>query len=253
MPTIPDFRPSESLAVALAHEHTAPHRTESASALEDRRFSALSHALRNPLNTMAAAIEVLNRVDAQAALAARAREIISQQVRVMARLLDGQGKAAPMTGAALEPPPECLELAGVTRAAMALAQGAAASKRLSFSSSLAPVWVDADARYAQQLIGTLLAEAIQQASPGSEVRIELSADAQDAVLRLRHARARTGLAPAGDPDRSTRRHPALALAACLVELRGGSFSMNNDADGGELAIGFRVGTDPGPPAHAVVA
>src|SRR5690606_4849461 len=69
-------------------EQAARLDAEQANRAKDEFLAMLGHELRNPLGAIAAACEVLDRVDAHAEPSRKARLIISRQTRHLARLMD---------------------------------------------------------------------------------------------------------------------------------------------------------------------
>jgi len=64
-------------------------------------LAGVAHELRNPLNAISAALEVLNRSPADAPRAVRAREVIARQIErmtVVIERLDAEPPAPPQSG-----------------------------------------------------------------------------------------------------------------------------------------------------------
>jgi signal transduction histidine kinase len=81
------------LITAERREQAARREAEAANRSKDEFLAMLGHELRNPLNAIASAAEVLNRLQAGGDTAAAAREIIARQTRRRART----GAASAMT------------------------------------------------------------------------------------------------------------------------------------------------------------
>ena len=78
----------EARAVILAREQAAREDAEAANRAKDEFLAMLSHELRNPLDVIASAVHVLDAIGSSEPRHVHTREVIGQQVRQLARLVD---------------------------------------------------------------------------------------------------------------------------------------------------------------------
>jgi signal transduction histidine kinase len=222
---------------------------EAANRAKDELLGMLGHELRNPLNAIVTAVEVLRRAAPDSDLATSARAVIARQTRKLAAMLDelldvGQVMADEVT-LALQP----VDLAELARGAVAGAQASADQRQQQLVvGELAALCVRGDARRLTQVLGHLLDNAMKYTPAGSTIRVELLHEAGAALLRVQD----TG--PGIEPDLLPRifepfvqgerglDRPAgglglgLALVKRLVELHGGTVRAGTSAHGS----GFEV-------------
>ena len=141
----------------------------------DSWLGMLGHELRNPLNGIVTAAEVLRAADGGSKMADSARAVLTRQVRKLTRMVDdlsdfGQvvGRQAPLTMR----PVELRELFGRSvQAALPLACDKTLRLRLE---AAAPVWIDADASRIEQVMARLLDHAIGQTPGAGEITVRLA-------------------------------------------------------------------------------
>lgn len=209
---------------------------------KDEFLAMLAHELRNPLAAIASAIQVLARVDQHDPHAGRARDIIQRQVGHMAHLVDDLlDVARVMTGKiVIEPQPVNLsESVQSCVTALSLSQKVAARVEVTAES----VWIRADVVRLEQIVGNLVSNALKFSPNARPVRISVSVEGSDAVLRV--ADEGIGIEPDFLPyifdlfvqaDRPTGHSNGglgigLTLVRKLVQLHGGSIKASSAGKG----------------------
>lgn len=222
---------------------------EAANRAKDELLAMLGHELRNPLNAIVTAVEVLRRADPGSELAASARAVVARQTRKLAAMVDelldvGQVMADEVS-LALQP----LDLTELVRSAVAGAQAGAAERQQQLvAGEFAALRVRGDARRLAQVLGHLLDNAMKYTPAGGTIRVELLHDADDALLRVQDS------GPGIEPDLLPRifepfsqgerglDRPAgglgigLALVKRLVELHGGMVRAGTSARGSRFEV-----------------
>jgi len=236
-------RTETELAATIASEQAARHEAELAGRAKDEFLAMLGHELRNPLNAIATAIEVLNRLDASAPPAVRAREIIAHQSRHLAHLMDrllGIGRVLANDVQLLRQP---VDLAALVRNAMAAARFKADAKRLQLHAQLGNAWIDADPQRIGDVLEQLIDNAIRYTPEDGEVEIRLAADDGRARLSVRDNGPGIDAAllprlfdPFVQGARSIDRRAGglgigLTLVKRLVELHGGAIDVRSNENG----------------------
>src|SRR5262249_50058072 len=81
-------RAAEAGSALLAWEHAARQDAEAANRAKDEVLAMLGHELRNPLEVIASAVQVLDAISSKEPRAVHTRQVITQQVHHLARLVD---------------------------------------------------------------------------------------------------------------------------------------------------------------------
>lgn len=222
---------------------------EAANRAKDELLAMLGHELRNPLNAIVTAVEVLRRAEPDSELAASARAVVARQTRKLAAMVDelldvGQVMADEVS-LALQP----VNLAELVRNVVAGAQATAAERQQQLvAGELVALQVRGDARRLTQVLGHLLDNAMKYTPAGGTIRVELLHDAGDALLRVHDSGP--GIAPDLLPrifepfvqgERGLDRPNGglgigLALVKRLVELHGGTVRAGTSAHGGRFEV-----------------
>jgi len=229
--------------IDITERKRAEADAETASRAKDEFLAMLGHELRNPLNAIATAVEVLNRVEAAAPAAIRAREIIANQTRHLARMMDRLLDVGRVIGDDVELLRQPVELAALVGRALNAAHSKAMARQHRFEVSLSETWVDADVQRIEQVLEQLLDNAIRYTPPGGSISVRLHAD--DGMARLTVRDSGVGIDPAlmqhvfqpfVQGERGLARHDGglgigLTLVKRLLELHGGSITARSDASG----------------------
>ncbi len=170
-------------------EHAAARRVErdhAGSRAQDEILGLLGHELRNPMNALATAVEVLDRADPAAPEATSARHIIGRQTRRLAQLVADVGDAGRAFADRREPVCRPLDLGELLRdcAARAGPKAEATGRRVACD-VVAGVRLDADAPQLAAAVDRLLDEALRDAPAGATVAVRLRVvDTLDAVIEI---------------------------------------------------------------------
>lgn len=192
---------------------------------QTRWLRGATHELRNRLAALDGAAEVLHMVHADAAVQARARTIVAEQVLALGRLadhLDG------LLADGLQRPAQVCDLALLARAALESQRPAAQRAGQMLLHDLRPAPVLGDPLALELAIGCLLRQQLRRLPAGGAVVLRVQTEGERAWLELRssadeatQARAwQEADAPAGgpaaDPDLGS------ALAQATIERHGGT-------------------------------
>jgi signal transduction histidine kinase/ActR/RegA family two-component response regulator len=150
---------------------------------KDEFLTMLAHELRNPLGAIEGAAQVLGLTTLREPRAIHARDVIHRQASHMARLVDDLldvGRV--MTGKiVLERQP--VDLGDSVKACVAgITSGQRAKGRVEVT--VEPIWVNADPVRLEQIIANLVSNALRFSPADRPVRVSVSAEGTDAVLRV---------------------------------------------------------------------
>ncbi|HEY6100361.1 MAG TPA: GAF domain-containing sensor histidine kinase [Anaeromyxobacter sp.] len=204
---------AEALAPAIVQAFVAKRATDAlrvseqratahAEALRDRDrrkdefLAMLSHELRNPLAPIRTALFLLDRLDARAPQAHRAREIATRQVAHLARLVDDLLDVTRIARGKVELRVGRHDLTAIVRRAGEDHRALMAARALWFELTTpdAPAWVRGDDTRLAQVVGNLLQNAAKFTAAGGHVRLSLAVDG--ATARIRVADDGVGIEPA---------------------------------------------------------
>ena len=240
---------------------------EAANRARDEFVAMLGHELRNPLGAIATAIHVLDaRADPHDA-SAPLRGIIARQTQHLARLVGDLLDVSKLVSGkvVLNTQPE--DLREVVMRAVASFHEAGKARKHVVSVTGAGVRVQADATRLQQVVASLLDNAVKYTPPQGRVDITVASDGPDAVLTVRDTGA--GIRPEILPqifdvfvqgsDTMARSAGGLGLGLTivkrLVELHGGTVSASSPGPdrGSEFVVRLpRLAGQPEPGQPIVV-
>ncbi len=252
-------------AALVQREHAARIEAEAANRTKDEFLAMLGHELRNPLSAIAAAIEVLNHVDANADTALSARGIIARQTRHLARLMDDLLDVARVISGKILLTRQRINLAPLVERLAATMKLTGVADRHQLSVELHDVWVDADATRIEQVVNNLLTNALKYTPASGRIDVRVGGDGDQAQLEVRDTGV--GIPPALLPkifdlfvqaERTLDRRAGglgigLTLVRRLVELHGGSVSVASSAAGSVFTVRLPAVEAPaGAPEHTRV-
>ncbi|HXE38935.1 MAG TPA: ATP-binding protein, partial [Azonexus sp.] len=230
-------------AALIEREHAARVEAEAANRAKDEFLAMLGHELRNPLSAIAAAIEVLNHVEADAAAALSARTIIARQTRHLGRLMDDLLDVARVISGKIMLTRQPINLVSLVERLVATMQLTGIADRHQLDLALDEVWIDADPTRIEQVVNNLLTNALKYTPAGGRIEVRVGGDGGQAVLEVRDTGV--GIHPALLPkvfdlfvqaERTLDRRAGglgigLTLVRRLVELHGGTVGAASSAAG----------------------
>ena len=175
---------TEQVATRRALEQTMEQLREEESR-KDQFMAVLGHELRNPLAGIDGGLRLLEGGVAadreQWALA-----MMRNQVRQLTGLLDDLLDVSSIARGKLELRRRVVALAQLVEAATVstAARRADSEQRLILSLPDEPLHVDADPRRVEQVLANLLVNASKYSDPGTEIRLEVRSDAEEAVIEV---------------------------------------------------------------------
>ena len=172
------------------HRHLEEdHRTRAAQLAElDRRkdefLGMLAHELRNPLNAIAAANSLMDRVGAQDARNQRLRNTLRRQTRHLARLVDDLLEVSRVTRGKMRLQPEPGDLLEILRSAVDNTRPTLEARRQSLDLALPEgvIGVNADALRLEQVFVNLLMNASKYSEPGARISVSVDCAAGDRAM-----------------------------------------------------------------------
>ena len=141
---------------------------------KDEFLAMLAHELRNPLAPIRNAVEVMRRTQ-DAAVHAKARELIGRQADHLSRLVDDLLEVSRITSGKLVPQKRVARLAGIVDVALEVARplAQAAEQRLEARMPAEDLWIEADAVRMSQVISNLLHNATKFTPRGGRIALEV--------------------------------------------------------------------------------
>ena len=181
------IRLAEQAAIAIqnarlfAREGVARAEAEAANRGKDEFLAMLSHELRNPLGAIASAIQVLDRVD-DAAVAARARVVITRQIQHLSRLVEDLLDVSRATTGKITVRREVVDLGAIAERTVAEVAARHPGRAGEISLAARPVRVLGDAVRLEQVITNLVANALKYTPFGG--RVTVTVDEVDGAATL---------------------------------------------------------------------
>ena len=208
----------------------------------DDFLAMLSHELRQPLAAALAAIEI-QKLSPRADRQERARRVIEQQVRYMARLVGDLSEVSRISRGTIELKRERLDVGPLVRETLAMSESLFEERRQTVVVVIdrEPVCVNADAIRLKQVLSNLLKNAASYTPPGGSVTVRVDSIGDQARLRIKDTGA--GIAPEALDQIFELFHRGvtlgdgqsagigLAVVRRLVELHGGTVSAASDGPG----------------------
>lgn len=202
-------------------------------------LATLSHELRNSLGVIRNASQVLRTEVSASAAQATARLTIERQIRQMTRLVDDLLDVSRIRTGKLQLEWEPIELCRVIGQAREAVQFLMQqrSHRVTVSIPERGLWLQGDPLRLEQVFVNLLTNAAKYTDPGGEVRVSVTEEGREAVVRILD----TGIGIAADvlphvfdlylQVKSSARNPGLGLGLplvrSLVERHGGRVSVSS--------------------------
>ena len=212
---------------------------------KDEFLATLAHELRNPLAPAMNALELLRSAPRDAAVQARAREMLERQLRQMKRLIDDLMDVSRITQGKLTLRREQVELKAIIEAAIEASRPMLNAKghHLDVDIPRDPVSIDGDAARLTQMLSNLLGNSCKFTPPGGRIRLQARCAGADLTISVRDNGV--GIPPEllaqvfdlfTQGDRSLERSTdglgiGLSLVDRLAQMHGGSVEARSDGPG----------------------
>jgi PAS domain S-box-containing protein len=226
-------------------EKAARQQAEAASRAKDEFLATVSHELRTPLTAVLGWVKMLATGPMDTATSKKALDVIERNVRSQAKLIEDLLDVSRIISGKLRIDVKPLDLAAVISASVDVVRSAAEAKHIRIQtivdSSVGSI--AGDAERLQQVVWNLLSNAVKFTPRAGSIRVELSRERSHVEIKVTD----TGVGIHKDflpyvfnrfsqADTSiTRTHGGLgvglAIAKSLVELHGGTISVNSPGEG----------------------
>jgi len=173
----------EEVQQALRIAHAEAERSSRA---KDEFLAMLAHELRNPLAAIVNGLALLDRVDPQNDLDARARGVIGRQVHHLTRLIDDLLDVSRIMSGKIELERAPVDLARATRQCVEARRPAnGGTHQLTVLTDARPFIVEGDSVRLEEIIGNLLDNAVKYSPAGAPIHITLREENGQSVLRIK--------------------------------------------------------------------
>jgi PAS domain S-box-containing protein len=230
-------------------------------------LATLGHELRNPLASIATAVELLRPLAAADGALSSGVEVIDGQARQLGRLADDLLDTARISEGRIRIVRETVDLAGIVSQAVQEVRARIDERRHELAVDLPaePVLLDADGARLVQVVANLLSNAARYTPPGG--RIAVRAVREDGTVVVRVCDTGHGIPPQQLPrlfEMFSQGSPTggrppeglgigLALVRKLVELHGGSVEARSDGPGRGSEFRVRLPLLPGDAAASAAS
>ena len=229
----------------LSNEKLARNEAERANRLKDEFLATISHELRNPLNAILGWAHMMRLGNLTPANVERAVETIYRNAKSQAQLVSDLLDVSRIISGKLRLDVRTIDLIYIVNAAMDSIRPAADAKNIRLQSMLDPAAgpISGDADRLQQVVWNLLTNAVKFTPKGG--RIQVKVQRINSHVEIEVSDSGVGISKEFLPyvfDRfrqadasTTRIHGGLGLGLSivhqLVDLHGGSVSVNSDGEG----------------------
>jgi signal transduction histidine kinase/ActR/RegA family two-component response regulator len=219
----------------------AREAAESANRAKDEFLAMLGHELRNPLNAISLAAQLLQNPDNME----KARGIITRQGEHVSRLVDDLLDAARVTSGRVVLTRRSVNLGELISECIGSLRETGQMDRHTLETDLETIWVDGDSDRLSQIVINLLGNAAKYTPPGGKIRVRVQAvqGREEAVIQVQD----NGVGISADilpqvfelfarGDFGLQRSPAglgigLTLVKRIAELHGGRAEVASDGPG----------------------
>ena len=160
----------------------------------DEFLAMLSHELRNPLNALLMAVQIMDDVEggdpgAEPADSARkSRAVLRRQAQILARLVDDLLEVARVTSGKVALKKTRVDLGSLTLRAIEAVRPTAQQQDLDVrfpAGPTRPTWVDGDPTRLEQVLLNLLTNAIKYTPAGGRIEVRLWSEGQQVAIAVR--------------------------------------------------------------------
>ena len=210
---------------------------------KDEFLAMLGHELRNPLNALAAGVELLRLSEPSNEKNSRTVEIIGRQIRHMTRLIDDLLDVSRVTTGKVNLTRQPIDLGSTVETVVQTLRASGKLDGHALCLDLATVWVEADVSRIEQVVSNLLGNALKYTPPGGQITVRVTRHGDKARIEVED----TGVGLSQDllprifdlfvqGERSLDRSLGglgigLTLVKRLVELHGGEVYAHSDGTG----------------------
>src|SRR5262245_48450420 len=145
-------------------------------------LAMLGHELRNPLAAIASATEILKRIGTTGGMAGQSRAVIERQVRHLKRLVDDLLDAARVQSGKVTLERRPVDLPEAVCQALSTLQGPGVATQHRVEVDAEPVGVYVDPIRLEQILVSLLTNAVKFTPVGRAIRVRVRAEGETAVL-----------------------------------------------------------------------
>ncbi len=181
-------RVREQQDARLAWEKQERIRAEEAARIRDEFFAVLSHELKQPLNLIQLAAEMLSRLPSPVELAAivRATTTIKRSVEAQARIIDDLMDLSRLHTGKLTLTLTPIKLGEVVANVVQLMSADAEKKHIAIEAETGvdDITIQGDVVRIEQIVWNLVSNALKFTPPGGAVRIELGREAGEATITV---------------------------------------------------------------------
>ena len=175
---------AEARAALLAREQMAREDAEAANRAKDEFLAMLGHELRNPLDVIGSAVNVLDEISSKDLPAVRTRAVIHRQVRQLARLVDDLLDVGRVSTGKIVLERAPVEIADAVRRCVDTLAGAGQTDRHQLEVSAEATWVEGDQSRIEQIVMNLLWNAIKYTPAGGRISIGVDGDGRTARIKV---------------------------------------------------------------------
>jgi PAS domain S-box-containing protein len=189
-----DLAFAEDLAgrIALAVDNARLYRkaerakleAEAASRAKAEFLAMIADELRNPLDAIHGAVEILDRVGQEPGRTSQSRDVIKRQAHHLARIVDDLLDVARLTTGKIALALAPVDLGAVTARCAGAVLGEGQDAQRVVDLHVEATWVHGDVTRLEQIAVNLLTNARKFTSPGDRISIRVGAESDDAVLRV---------------------------------------------------------------------
>jgi two-component system CheB/CheR fusion protein len=153
---------------------------------KDEFLAMLAHELRNPLAAIRNGLEIWRRGDATEAMQKRAQAMLERQMQKEIRLVDDLLDVSRISHGRILLKKDTVELTQIVTHAVEESRSLIQARRHEIICSLpdAPVPMIGDATRLEQIVANLLSNSAKFTEPGGRIRIELTHQDEEAVVRV---------------------------------------------------------------------
>ncbi|MDB5327052.1 MAG: histidine kinase [Phycisphaerales bacterium] len=237
---------------SIAIENTLYSQEREANRAKDEFLGTLSHELRTPLNAILGWTELM-KDEPMPAEVGHAFEVIGRSARAQATLIEDLLEVSRINSGKLQITARSMDLGGVIEAVVESIRPSASTKGVALQSQSGPLPViSGDPDRLQQVVWNLLSNAVKFTPAGGAVVVTAEASVDSITVQVQDNGL--GIGPEFLPhvferfrqadSSNTRRHGGLGIGLTIVkqivQLHGGSVSVNSDGAGLGSVFSFTI-------------